>query len=159
MDTELYETLRRALRESLALARNSGQILAGLALCTDDELVTLYCAVTTAAEVAGFDADFLYTPVDWPTEWRDGDMLRASELLRERAESRDIEEHVDSAFSLLVQVLAELRAEGEIAPDTYLTVLSTDPIPYLEALEQGSIERLNNPDIINGRRAFLARWA
>ena len=159
VDAELYETLSRAIRSSVALAEDSRAKLAGLALCTDDCLETLYCAVTTVGEVARSGPDFLYSPTDWPTEWESADLRQASALLRRRAKLCHCRAHVESAFELLVQVLSELRAGGALRPDCYLSVLSTDPSEHLETLERGSVERLNSPDIIDGRREFLARWS
>jgi hypothetical protein len=158
---ELLQIVKNAVRRTVAAVRDEhGQeSLAGYALLTDDRLATLtYMAITKGVVLSEGGDDLLFSPTDWPYEDESASFSLASERLR-AMEASSKPEHVQQAFVTLMQALAELRADGLFPPAVFLSVLSTDPSPHLEALEQASVERLNQMDLVVARRRFLERWA
>lgn len=150
-----------AVRRTVHLLRerHPGETLAGYALLTDDGLGTLlYLAVTREVLHSSSDPDLLFTQTDWPYE----DGIEAFDVadaeLRRRAGEDAFEQHVDKAFSDLVQAIAELRTEDLFGCDVFLSVASTDPSEYLRRLEEAAIVGLNSPQIARARREFLNRW-
>jgi hypothetical protein len=59
--------------------------------------------------------------------------------------------YVQQEFATLVQALAESRTEGLFSSEVFLSVLSTDPSPYLEGLEKSSVECLNQVELVEAR--------
>lgn len=159
---ELLKNVKIAVKRTVAAiqAGHPQESLVGYALLTDDSLATLtYMAVTKEALASSGEDDLLFCPTDWPyeTDWAAFDL--ASEQLRAmEAAASDWQLHVQMAFATLVQALAETRAEGLFRPDVFLSILSTDPSPPLEALEKASIERLNRVDLVEAHERFLQKW-
>jgi hypothetical protein len=160
MEGELLQAVKGAVRQTVAAigARRPGDSLAGYALLTDDSLTTLtYTAVTKEALTLSGADDLLFSPTDWP--WDESSSFEpASQRLRATGAASDSPEHVNAAFATLVQALADLQAEGIFSREVFLSVLSTDPSPHLEALERASVERLNHPDLVEARERFLEKW-
>ena len=155
----VYEGLIRA-KESFRMGAVDRE-LAGVALCTDDELGTLYCMMIDTQEVEGSDdPDLLFTPVDWPCGDELEPFLEANKMMRERlGRSGDLLPHVDRTFEALVEALSRFRERAEVLSSAFLSVLSTDPSDYLLELEGQSVERLNEKSIVVRRDDFLSRWA
>jgi hypothetical protein len=161
-DEELLQAVKTAVRKTVAavLRHHPKETLAGYALLTDDDLVTLtYMAVTSEAIPSAARDDFFFSPTDWPYEYEFESFDSATERLRQLSDARELSAHVELAFATVVQALAELRAEGVFAPEVFLSALSTDPSPQLLAMESASVERLNPAAIVEARNRFLARWA
>ncbi len=159
---ELLQSVKDAVRATLAAlgGQRPGEKLAGYALLTDDSLATLtYMAITERAVASGGGDDLLFSPTDWPYDYEAGAFESASAQLAASEAASESDERVDDAFALLVQALADLRGEEIFPPTAFLSVLSTDPSPHLEALESASVERLNQPDLVEARKRFLERWA
>lgn len=125
--------------------------LFGFALCTDDDLRTLFHVVCTRQWVREREADypgigFIYV------EWQDSSSdhlfeqlgrrfaAHADKSYRSDAESADAR---DQRFEALVRALKSCREKGLFAEDTLLCVGSTDPSEQLEALAMGAVDRLN----------------
>jgi hypothetical protein len=159
---DLLQRVKGAVRRTVAAIRerHPQESPAGYALLTDDDLATLtYMAVTREALASGGGDDLLFSPTDWPYEYESASFNSPSEQLRAMSAAGEYGEHVEHAFDTLVQALAEIRAEGLFLPEVFLSVLSTDPSPHLEALEKSSVERLNRMDLVEARERFLERWA
>jgi hypothetical protein len=160
LNEDLLQSTKAAVRRTLAVVRvqQPKESLVGYALLTDDDLVTLtYMAITKEALASDAGDDLLFTPTDWPYEYDSDAFDTPNEHLQAMYESKS-PEHVDVAFDTLVQALAELRVEGLFSPEIFLSVLSTDPGPYLQALEDASLERLNDVNMVERRARFLERW-
>ena len=158
---DLLKNVKNAVRKTIIAVQTHRphEILAGYALLTDDGLTNLaYTAITQEALASGQADDLLFSPTDWPYDYEVSSFSAASEFLRAAADDDDSRERVQTAFTTLEQAIAESQAEGLFRPDVFLSVLSTDPSPYLEALEKGSVERLNSPKIVAARERFLQRW-
>jgi hypothetical protein len=154
----VYEGLLRAKIEFLN--EHAGSSIAGVALCTDDELGTLYCMMVTQEELEeGDDPDLLFNPVDWPCREDLELFAKANERLREGlAESDDLLPHVDESFDALVVAMELFRRADAVPRAAYLSVLSTDPNDYLLELEGRSVKRLNDKAVVIARNDFLKRW-
>jgi hypothetical protein len=162
-DREFVEGVKAAVRRSCAAMRaaHPSESLAGYALATDDDLVTLLdYAITKENLASSTDPDLLFAPTDW-VESPDPEAF--DELSRELASrgdtATDFHAHVDGSFRLLVDALDELKREGRFRDDVYLTVLSTDPSAHLLQLESVAVRRLNTATLVQSRDAFLARWS
>lgn len=131
--------------------------LVGLALCTDDELTTLYATWLTSSELdlAQEPDELLFSPTDWAASFDGGKIEEAARELRTLASDP---RHVERSFASLVSALEEMRKERALPDSLFLSVLSTDPSEYLEDLEAESVRTLNSSDVIDRRNAFLARW-
>ena len=162
IDEEFINTVKMAIRRSVRAVETKfpNETLSGYALCTDDGLETLlYYAITREALHSSSDADLLFCPTDWPYTLDSESFDEGDKELRNRAESaKDIREHIDSSFGLLVDALSEMRKEGVFGDDVFLSVLSTDPSEYLEMLENMSVEKLNQTSIVSERDKFLEKW-
>jgi hypothetical protein len=131
-------------------AATPGVKLVGYALCTDDEVCTLFEVACTAEQDS-----VRFSPVEWTLRAAQDDLQAASELLARRAELDGEDDHhtqSDRAFACLVDALAAVRARGLFPDDVYLSVLGTDPHPEMEAKEHASVLRLNSPAVIRAWR-------
>src|SRR5690349_2805743 len=124
---ELHGAARAALRE--VLDRHAGEHLNGYALCTDDTLCTLSPVASTRESCEKSRVkDSRWLVVEWP--YWDGSSFfeRARQLLQEsyvanRGTALDV--HVQTCFTLLVDVLEGIRSEGLVGRDVLLLVEST----------------------------------
>jgi hypothetical protein len=157
-DDGLVDELREAIRRSIAIieAAHSGERICGFALCTDDDLSTLYHVACTHEFCARHpDGHIAWVPVDW--EYNEGAELfeRSSLLLRTRGIRVDSEaahhEHVETGFRDLTSALLVARLEDLVSDDTLLLVTSTDPGWMAEQLAVVATRRLNPDDV-------AARW-
>jgi hypothetical protein len=154
--------VKAAVRRTCAAMRaaRSSESLAGYALATDDDLATLsHFAITKESLASSKDPDLLFVPTDWPEAPEPQSFDKLDRQLRARATATaDFHAHVDDSFRLLVDALAEAKQEGVFQDGVFLSVLSTDPGPHLEELENFSVRRLNTATLVQDRDAFLARW-
>lgn len=161
MNDPVPAALTSALHAALSAFRAacSDDDLAGLALCTDDGLSTLFVVAVSSADLrTSDDPDLLYCPMEWSREPASADFIEVGvELRRRNGLAPDLRMHVDTSFAQLVDALAGLRTEGRVAPEVFLLALSTDPDDHLEALADRAIRRLN-PPLVAGWDAFLAKW-
>lgn len=157
---ETFELLRSGIAEAIRASTDTqaGEALTGFALCTDDDLTTLYAAAssrTILESVAVRGARF--QPTEWP-EAASGSIAVVSKALQHRSE-KDFAEGIAGDFEALVQALLELRNAGLFAPSAFLTVLSTDPSPHMERLERSATVRLNPPEVLRDWRLWLLEEA
>src|SRR5262245_31652450 len=144
---DLTAKVREAVEASLAQLCDQGVLedLAGYALCTDDDLVTLYhVAVTRSTLHARPDyGDLWLMPVDW--ELAADDRLFAPAYARLVASSESASDHVAHVrctFEALVQALLAIRSRALLPVAATLIVTSTDPGPMLQELADDAILRL-----------------
>lgn len=159
---ELSESVKRAVRQTVTAirARHPQERLAGYALLTDDDLTTLTCMAITVEALAASGAGeaLLFSPTDWPDEDEASSFSETRLRLRALA-ATDSRNHEQVAFASFVRALSDAKAEGLFSPEVFLSVLSTDPSIRLEALEKSSIERLNQPELVEARERFLHKWS
>jgi hypothetical protein len=129
--------------------------LFGFALCTDDDLRSVYHVACTRSWVRERDAGypgigFIY--IEWEDSASDSLLQKVSDRFSELADERHLDDAAwadarDKRFEALVLALADCRKEGLFATDTLLCVGSTDPSEHLEALAMHAADRLNSRGI------------
>ena len=129
--------------------------LFGFALCTDDDVSTLYHVACTREwvrekEKRYADVEFIY--VEWPLSEHDqifgpiSEQLAAlAKLPHENAASWAAAR--DQRFQALVLALGEGRASGVFESATLLCVGSTDPSGHLAALTMTAVDTLNSKPV------------
>lgn len=123
----------------------------GFALCTDDEVRTLYhVACTTdwvSQRVQGYPKiGFMY--VEWMQSGDDSLFGEISAILDQLADQEYGSDEAwetarDDRFEALVLGLYDVRKAGHFDRDTLLCVGSTDPSEHLEALAVDGVYQLN----------------
>lgn len=156
--SELVDLVADAVRRSVPLVElaHPGEELVGYALCTDDDLSTIFHVAITR-EFAQRNSDVpgvSHVPTEW--SYNEGEDLfeEANRILAaryEHASSNGFDEHVVKTFADLVAALERIRAEGVFGEEVLLIVTSTDPGPALEQLSREAAEKLNAPEV-------FARW-
>jgi hypothetical protein len=151
-----------AIRLSLAefAANQPTETLAAYAICTDDELSTLFWVATTNEHILTVEeVVFRYSAVEWPYGYGssafDAPRLELVRLHAAALESGLFQAHVADSFHTLVEALQRARRSGEFGEDILLYVASTDPSEHLEALEGRGVEYLNNHAGINRWKTTL----
>ena len=161
-----FDKLTRLTERSILLslaefaASNPTETLAAYAICTDDDLSTLFWVATTHEYVLGVaDIALRYSAVEWPYGYGSSafDAARAElHLLYDVARAREsFQGHVAAAFQALVDALRSVRNSGGFEADTLLYVASTDPSEHLDALERRGVEYLNTEVGIDRWRTTL----
>jgi hypothetical protein len=145
--------VRQAVRE--LLGGRAKEELFGFALCTDDDLRTVYHVACTRSWVGERDSGypgigFIY--VEWEDSADDSLLEKVSVRFAQLADERYRSDAAwadarDTRFEALVLALMDCRKDGLFAEDTLLCVGSTDPSEHLEALAMRAVERLNSPPI------------
>lgn len=160
-EPQLCDLVVAAIRQSfgeLPQAVSDSEI-AGLALCTDDNLCTLYATIITVDElVQSDDRDLLHVPTDWPMELGDVHFEGPNSCLRD-SKIESMTDHVDISYRTLVRALQHLRDVGFFHGSVVLSVLSTDPSEYLEQLWSQSFDTLNDRAAVDVKNTFLSKWA
>lgn len=144
--------LTRAVRQAASELQSRDSALFGFALCTDDDVRTLYHVACTRdwvreQQVDYADIGFIY--VEW-TESADhapfDAISRQFAALANDAYANDAEWAAarDRRFSLLVSALRECRDAGAFSSDTLLCAGSTDPSDHLEALAMSGVDAVNS---------------
>ena len=157
--TDEYDELRRltadAVRQAQAeLARQFGaDRLHGFALCTDDDVSTLFHTACTRSWVEEREPKYegigcIY--VEWEQTASDTLFESASELVAGLANAEQADEEAwaaarDRRFAALVRGLQDCRDAGLFDADALLCCGSTDPSEHLEALAMQAVDRLNQP--------------
>ncbi len=163
--TEIRSSTATAVRQAKAeIDRRSGNSpLFGFALCTDDDVSTLYHVACTTGWVdenkEGYP-DIGYIYVDWAESGDDAPFDRISTTLARLYEQDHGSDAAwasarDRRFEALVLALADCRQAGAFDDGTLLCVGSTDPSDHLEALAMNAVDRLNAPEIADRFAAAL----
>ena len=160
--TPLTHLLQVGVKNSLLelASDHPGDPVAGYALCTDDELSTLFWVATTHRHIATVsDTKLKFSAVEWP-HGHSSDALRAAQdMLAEQHRSAlargALEEHVFESFAALVEALTHARTQGLIPPSALVYAASTDPSPRLDDLERQCVVHLNPPDVV---RLWEQNW-
>src|SRR5262245_29088565 len=148
---DFVEGLRNAIRQGVAeiVAARHGEHLSGFALCTDDDLSTLYhvaCTREFSSRRRDID-DIDLIPTEW--EYNEGDdaFAPSGRILALRLEAARTQNafghHVDRAFGDLTVALMVAREESLVPADALLVVTSTDPGEHLVRLAVEAGRRLN----------------
>jgi hypothetical protein len=152
-EAKLRDATAKAVRRAAKSLhkRNSGGGLFGFALCTDDEVRTLYhvaCTVGWVREKEPSYPDIGFVYVEWPDSAPDGPFKKIAQELAElddAAYSSDQEREAarDRRFNALVLALQDCRNEGLFDQNTLLCAGSTDPSDHLESLAMHAVDALN----------------
>jgi len=118
----------------------------GFALCTDNDVMTLFSAACTKSWVSEREADYEaigYIYTEWVQNSGDSHFDAISKTVA--ALSGDsVESTVEQRFQALVSALQECRNEGLFDSDTLLCCGSTDPSDKMEWLAMRAVDRLNS---------------
>ena len=147
------ENLTAAVRDSIANMASRTR-LCGAALCTDDDLRTVYVvACSTDDCTSADDPDFRFLPVEWELKPEDDDrLLELSTEMSKLEGFADLFARRDVLFGVLISALGSLRVESIVSGEVLLLVTSTDPGKQLTQLAKSAIERLNTRE---SHQAFL----
>jgi hypothetical protein len=129
--------------------------LFGFALCTDDDVRTLYHVACTRDWVAEREEgypDIGYIYVEWTES---GDDTLFDEINAILSQLADQDHGCDKGwaaarnkrFESLVAGLSDCRQAGLFDEPTLLCVASTDPSDHLEALAMHAVDRLNTTEV------------
>lgn len=149
-------------RHLAALAQHrAGETLAGYALCTDDDVSTLYgVAVTREYLPSAPYPEARYMPVEWPyghrTSLFDESQLAIEARYTAASDAGALGPHIEATFACLVEALRRARAQKLVGDEVLLVVTSTDPGPELEALATRGVRALNAPEQYEAWRAAMA---
>jgi hypothetical protein len=156
-EKEFGTLIAAAVRQAKTELRDQQGIedLFGFALCTDDDVRTLYHVACTPQWVrekeSGYPGiGFIY--VEWEHSADDtlfaGLSAKAASLADQKyPSSAEWATERDRRFETLVLALQECRDGRVFAEDTFLCVGSTDPSDHLEALAMNAVDRLNSPKV------------
>lgn len=154
---ELRTQIANAVRRAAAELQSDNAELFGFALCTDDDVRTLYHVACTRDWVRENEGDypeigFIY--VEWTHSADDTPFDAISRQFAALADAHYASDGAwaaarDQRFNLLVSALRDCREAGAFAPDTLLCAGSTDPSEHLEALAMSGVEAVNTADIAN----------
>lgn len=146
--TNTVDAIRRAASELRTQVGDSR--LFGFALCTDDDVRTLYhvaCTTDWVKEKEPSYADIGFIYVEWTLSASDAPFDAISERLAAHADQHANDEDWavarDRRFDELVLALSDCRNAGIFDPETLLCVGSTDPSDHLEALAMKAVDAVN----------------
>lgn len=120
--------------------------LAGVALCTDDDLRTVFFVACSKEDCASADdPDFVYLPVEWEREPDQKTYVALSKELSALADGiPNVTVRRDLLFAVLVDALRALRSSAIVSEDVLLVVMSTDPGKQLIQLATLAFKALNS---------------
>lgn len=142
-------------------AKHGDARLFGFALCTDDDVMTLFSAACTRAWVS--EREYKYAGIGYfYNEWNQpsGD-VHFNSISKRVAEMYAAEEDVayvdarDRRFEVFVLALEECRNAGLFDEDTLLCCGSTDPSGHMQRLAKNAVIRLNSKLIAEQYAAAL----
>jgi hypothetical protein len=152
-DEELTRLVCEAVEQSICelQAEAPGESVVAYAICTDDDLVSVFWVATTRESVEREpDASAKFSAVEFPYGYGSGafDRVRAK-LLESHGKLGGAETfplHVAICFGSLVEGLRRAKAAGTFNEGVLTYACSTDPGAHLEALEVSSVIALNSPE-------------
>ncbi len=145
LDSELVATVETAVRESL-----QGSRVAGFALLTDDDVVSISAAFTDDSR----DECRFESPNDWPHQVFEPAFEPAYEALQRHHARLEFSEHKSAAFASFVEALRRVKADG-LFLGAYLAVISTDPSPAMERRADDAAIQLNSAEVLQARERHL----
>lgn len=162
-DSELRDAIGAAISRVVFEFRKCYPLerLAGLALVTDDNLVSLGHSICTESALRGLPEIVRFEPVDWEFECAEAalDKVRQTWSVWCTQENlSDSREGILRGYSLLVAAILQVRAAGLIDSDVFCTVISSAPNDLLESLENQAIRTLNTQTLADRREAALLRY-
>ncbi len=156
--TDLYTKLRGDTTDAIrkAVAEMTAELgtdrIHGFALCTDDDVMTLYPAACSKNWVAERETDYEaigYIYTEWDQNAGDSHFGTISKAVARMAESDGGGSARDKRFESFVLALQDCRDEGLFDPETLLCCGSTDPSDHLEMLAMRAVDRLNTAAVAN----------
>jgi len=124
-----------------------GGTLAGYAILTDDDLITIFGVATSVERAASVEPALRYSAVEWPYGYKFDPFERARAELNNSYESHEHgshSEHVSACFNSIVSALKLLRESNVLDVDCLLYAGSTDPSHRMELMEIESVHLLNS---------------
>ena len=154
--SSVEKDIRQACME-LKLSYPNDELI-GFALCTDDDVMSIYHVVCTKNWVNEHEPDYpdiRYLAVEWEQSASEELFNEAQDLVAMLAEinyptDNEWARARDLRFVALVSALEACRVSGIFSPNTLLTVGSTDPSQYFQWLEMKAVEWLNEETIVDG---------
>lgn len=152
----IYDELRKKTAEAIRTACNEIKAeiakdkLFAFALCTDDDVMTLYSAACTHSWVTERNDDYEgigYIYTEWDQNSGDSHFESISELVASLANSDDDENASDHRFEAFVLALKDCRDEGIFEDNTLLCCGSADPSDHMEMLAMNAVDRLNTKEV------------
>jgi hypothetical protein len=154
----LVTLAKEAIRQSWRAVRDAhrSERIVGYALLTDDGLETVGHVACSEEWLASCEEPGArFEPVEWP--YAEGSeafdqtrtLLAAGAPAVERDEER-FGAHVAQSHAALVSALKELKEEGAIPAEVFLSVISTDPNERLRTLEAKAVRALNADVLVAG---------
>lgn len=150
--TRLVTAATRAAAADL-VGQYGRNALLGFALCTDDDVRTLYhvaCTKQWAKDNGDPDVGYLYT--EWTLSAKSGAFKSLGHEMDSLADIKyptdaEWENARDERFEALARGLLECRQDGVFDATTFLCVGSTDPSSHMKQLAVHAVERLNPAEI------------
>ncbi|MEZ6057517.1 MAG: DUF4303 domain-containing protein [Planctomycetaceae bacterium] len=147
--------ITNAVRQAAEQLRASKSELFGFALCTDDDVRTLYHVACTRDWVREKEVGYPeigYVYVEWMDSANDKPFDEISKQFKDLADASNGDNALwakarDQRFDLLVNALRKCREEGVFAADTLLCAGSTDPSTHLEMLGMNCVDAVNTPEV------------
>ena len=146
-----HDLLRRSTADAIRKAHAEMEAefgtdpLHGFALCTDDDVTTLFSAACTKSWVAKREADYEAIGYIY-TEWEQGSGDSHFNAISDTVAELATDEHstVQRRFEAFVLALEDCRNDGLFDPETLLCCGSTDPYDEMEMLAMRAVDRLNS---------------
>ena len=148
---DIHAKLRRSVADAIRKAHSEmvtefgDDPIHGFALCTDDDVMTLFSAACSKSWVAEREANYEaigYIYTEWEQDSGVSHFEPISETVGELADDDD-QSTVQQRFEAFVLALQDCRKEGVFDPDTLLCCGSTDPSDEMEMLAMRAVDRLN----------------
>lgn len=169
MNADLRDQLVTAIELSVETVAKShpGDPVVRYALCTDEDIRSVYSTACTASMAEGFG---LQAQGFWPAEWcrvEHYKQFSEANTLLERladegyaAEGDDVPPDADhlrpwkgELFAALVAALSEHRERGTFGPGVLLLAMSHDPGDWLEVRIDAATKSVNSPELYSAWRA------
>ena len=157
-----FESLRQAAVDAIRLGAFAAyktidkKSLFGFAICTDNELGSVFHVYATREWVSEREAEYPeigFISVEWEQGFDDDPFLALSSVFRKFADSayhlpdREYENNRIVRFRVLVEAMRVCRDEGLFDANTLLSVDSTDPDDLMTKLACEAARHLNIPAI------------
>lgn len=171
---DLTTTIRAAIAQSVAdiQAKHPDDPIARYAICTDDDLRTLYATACTRTQVGRFEnASRSFVPAEWFRGIEHYAQLDAASSLLSRLADAHYEEEDDGIdpdadhlrpwkaelFAAVVAGLSAHRESGTFGSEVFLIATSHDPGEWLGAQVDEATKTLNSAELYESWRSATGR--
>lgn len=163
-DSEVVELVRAGAVEAIDALRaaHPNDPLVGFALCTDDDVITLYHVGCTRSFAGSHHdvPDVGFAPTEWTQDA--GVKPVAFDAVCQHLDARPMPPgskfwgpELEQDFEAMVAGLARARADASLDQEVFVWVTSTDPGPAMVELAEKALPRLNSPAVVRRRRESI----